>query len=228
MIETRMLYNRQGIRRILYFALTFMISLQLTGCAVGYITFHTEDWHSTQPTPNLANVKISRSYWEEHSPGFSIDKKIDGFVDRILHSRFHILDIQPTPQTGIHNETDRFVIRVKQVVEEISQPGETWLVGGYFSFAVLPAVWNEDHSVAFNIIAPGGEEKTYRYRYTERYYSWLPFLFFGPGYFAAGTTGGSNSSFYEKDRAKILEDITARFMAEAAPFILSHSARQTQ
>lgn len=228
MIETRMFYNRQGKRRILYFALTFMISLQLTGCAVGYITFHKEDWNSAQPTPNLMNVKISRSYWEEQSPGFSIDKKIDGFVDRILHSRFHILNIQPTPQTGIHNETDRFVIRVKQVVEEISQPSKTWLVGSYFSFAALPAVWNQDHSIVFTIIAPGGEEETYRYRYTERYYSWLPLLFFGPGYFAAGTTSGSNSSFYEMDRAKILEDITARFITEAAPFILAHSVVQTQ
>ncbi len=220
MIETRLLFNRQGKRRILHFAMTFMILLQLTGCAVGYRTFQTEDWNSTQPTPNLSNVKISYSYY--HLPGF--DENIGGVVDGLLRSRFHILDIQS--KADIHNETDRFVISVMQVAGKTSLPGEFFGIASYFTFAVLPSFWDEDHSVVFTIIAPGGEEKTYRYRLIERSYSWLPFLFFGPGF----VVGGSGSyAFYDKEKhTKTLEDITAHFMMEAAPFLLSHLARQTQ
>jgi hypothetical protein len=190
-----------------------MISLQLTGCAVGYITFHTEDWISAQPTPNLANVKVScNDNGKIPQQCFSLE--------RVLRSRFHILDIQSVPQTGIHSETKRFVIRPELA------PDTYWGVGKIScyvpSFSVIPGVCEKEYSIVFTIIAPEGEDKTFRYRYSERLYNWLPFAFFGAGYLG---TFDTNRDYYGEDRTKILDDITARFMTEAAPFILSHVVR---
>jgi len=201
--------NRPGPRRLLYIAL-LMISLPLAGCAAGYSTFHTENWDSTQPTPDLSNVKISCYDGKYPSQCSSIE--------RVLQSRFHLLDVHTIPRV-IRNETERFVISAESA-HDMSQISTAWILVSFFTFAAIPAVWDQDSSLAFTVIAPGGEEKTFRYHYTERCYSWLPFVFFGPG-FLMSANGGTD--YYKEDRARIRDDITARFIMEAAPFLLSHT-----
>lgn len=220
MMETKLHRNQPSPRHVLYFALTFMVSLQLAACVVGYETFHTEDWDSMQPMPNLANVKIS----------YIIDMPRSIRPKRILQSRFHILDIQPISQASIHNEMDRFVIRAEETDQKMSLLRGIWASMSIFSFSVIPAVIDRDTSVTCSITAPGGEEKTFHYSYTERLYNWLPFIFFSPGIYGGinAPTQAQVFDSYQKDRTKIRDGIIVRFMTEASPFILSHTARSAQ
>ncbi len=201
--------NRQAI----HFALIFIILIQLAGCAVGYITFKTEDHDAIQPYGKMANTKIS----------YNVPDPLLRFsLERTLRARFHLLDVQPTgnKEPNINNESDRFLINA----EKSSEPSPIYIVWGitsYLSFATIPAILDDDQYITFTIIAPGGEEKTFRYQYTERLYSWMPFMFFGPGFFA--TTEGYD--LYMEDRVKTLDEITTRFVTEAATFILSRSTQ---
>lgn len=189
----------------MHFVLTFIILIQMAGCAVGYMTFKTEDLDTTQPNGKMADVKISYNV---------PDPFLRFSLERTLRGRFHVLDVQATSKT----EPERFLINAK-ISSEMSPLNMAWFITSFLSFATIPAIVDDDRHIAFTVIAPGGEEKTFRYQYTERLYSWMPFMFFGPGVFA--TTEGYD--LYTEDRVKTFDEITTRFVTEAAPFILSRS-----
>lgn len=88
------------------------------------------------------------------------------------------------------------------------------------SFAVIPVVAAQDHTATFAIRAPGGEEATYSYRYKERTYSWLPFLFLNPGFVSAGLDSYERS--YQEEQLELYDVIVTRFVQDATLFMQAH------
>jgi len=227
MIETKPPCNHPKKRQILQIALIFMMSLQLMGCIVGYKTFKTDALNSNQPRENLPDVKIS--YGDKisicsgksdcHDDSYPTLLRIS--LERTLRTNFHILDIEQIPRDSFQrNEPNHFLILTKES-PEAPGVGLAWALISIVSFATIPAFWDFDYSFEFTIITPGGEEKPFRYHYTERIYSWLPFVFFGPPVYMSLT---SHIDSTQQDRLKGYDEMITRLMTDATPFILSHKA----
>ena len=188
-----------------------------SGCAVGYITYHTDAAEQKLPPPELAAIKISYAYT---SPDRNVEKDASFPLafERTLRSRFHILDLHKAEWAESRN-AERFVISVQQHSE--ANP-INYVLGSIhmFSFAIIPVVLQGRENIVFSVRSPLGVEKRYEYSYSERAYSWLPFMFFAPEFFAAPMVA---QDYVQQDEIRVLENITTRFMIDAAPFIKEQS-----
>jgi hypothetical protein len=194
---------------------TLSISLQLAGCGfIGYETFKTDAKNISEPLPHLENTKIAYSiyypkpkYWREMY--FALTKT--------LQTKFQILD-----NYSYSDDRDIFHLYAEISTESSAQPKEPPFflsIIHLFSLSTIPITWSEKNFVTFTVVAPNGEIKTFTYSLSIRYYSWLPFVLFNPGF------GGNLSKwfeYYQEDRVKMFDRIATRFMVDAAPFILSH------
>jgi hypothetical protein len=195
----------------LLFVLICVTALLTAGCQVGYKTFSTDNGTIPQPMVNFEKLKVSISF-------IQVVKRTELWLalHRTLRGRYHIIDIQPT---AIPNDPERFVIEVWLSLPETTAAGQAGENLSYFG--VIPVTWPEKYSLTFKVIAPGGEQKIFSYSYTERSYSWgLIFFFFGPGFWEDADF--RLVDIYQEDRIAVFDEITARFMSDAASFISSH------
>jgi len=197
----------------LLFVPILLIPLHLSGCAIGYITFHTEHWETTEPPSQLDGVIISYN---------TDNESVSSSLERMLRGRFHVLDIQQTTEAGLQNNApEQFIISVRTATGKLSTAEIAWAALSLLSCATIPVTVGEDFPITYTVIAPGGDQRTFQYRYTERSYSWLPLLLFGPELFAVFPGGGPTDT-YDDERVNMLDKITIRFLTEATPFILAH------
>jgi hypothetical protein len=196
--------------------LIIIVSLSLTGCPAGYAAFNHKELSITEPFPSLAQIKISflkpepksSSYWES-----VYSEELYFSLSRTLRSRYRIFDINS-------NQQEKFIITAEHSPKSLKGDIETgvWSFIHRYSLAAVPMIWNEKHSLIFTVTAPSNKKRTFIYDYTIRYYSWLPFLLFDPGFIL--TTEGWMDSYQDR-RIRLYDEITALFMQEAAPFFLS-------
>ncbi len=191
-------------------------ALLQSGCAVGYITFHSDTAEEKPSIAQLPEIKIAYSYANPDRNRIR-ENTFSLAFERSMRSRFGILDLQKIATTGTQN-SERFVIDVEQRSEG---PSINYVLAAInvVSLSIIPGVVTDYEDIVFTMRSPQGEEERYRYRYTERVYSWLPFMFFAPGFMAGPQIG---HDYYQEDRLKIIEDITTQLMIDAAPFIREH------
>ena len=205
-------------------AMTVMVlgffALLQSGCAVGYITFHSDIAERKQSIGQLPNIKIAYSYANPDRSRVR-ENTFSLAFERSLRSRFSILDLQKITAAGTQN-SERFVIDVEQRSEG---PSINYVLAAInvVSFAIIPGFVSDYEDIVFTMRSPQGEERRYKYRYTERAYSWLPFMFFAPGFMAGPQIG---HDYYQEERLKIIEDITIQLMIDAAPFITDQHRQQ--
>lgn len=193
-------------------------ALLQSGCAVGYISFHYDVPEQMLSTIQLPDIKIAYSY-ANPSNDYKAENTFWMGFERSLRGRFSIVDLQQIAASGTQN-SERFVIDVEQKGSEIPSIDFVWGVIGFISFAIIPCVFSDHQDIIFTMRSPQGEEKRYQYRYTERSYSWLPFMFFAPGFKDYPLKTPLVYDSYQEERLKTIEDITTRFMIDAAPFII--------
>jgi len=196
-------------RSILLIVFLVILTFQLLGCAAGYYSYKTTDQSITQPTVNLSDVKI-----------FYIATSEANTIERILRERFLIADIKKIGNTNIQKDSDRIVISFKLHYEDYPWTSQLWGIVSAVSLATIPAIVDRDATVTFEVIAPNGDEKKCQYRFTERFYSWLPFMFLAPDFWYIFLDGKDD---HQQKKVTMLDQITTRFVVDATPFIVSHS-----
>lgn len=143
-----------------------------------------------------------------------MDSLFSSAFEDTLRTHFHILDVNKVASLD-DQEARQFAIGIERRTKD-SRLNYLLMAINVASFAIIPCVVNEREQITFTVRSPWGAENTFQYSYTERYYSWLPFMLFSPGFTANPRTTHDD---YKEERLKIFEDITSRFMIEAAPFI---------
>jgi hypothetical protein len=204
------------ILRVLYLLIVSLICLQLTGCAVGYMTFKTHGSDSKRTDKNIANLKFSYSVHSEKLNFERYEQKIGASFERILRRRFHILDVQQIPQPDTKKDPERYIVHIDISVDRLSLAEEVWTTLSIISFAAIPATADFTYSLQYSIFTPDGDAKIFHYSYDERSYSWLPFFFFGPRFLLFLWTEGN---LYDKERIKVFDGITERFILDATPLL---------
>ncbi len=200
------------------FAVLFIAAVHLAGCVGAYVTFPANDLAPAPqlPATNLSLLKISYTPFDGT---FKNDYAMS--LERTLRKRFQILDIKQISKSA-PDAPDRFIIQPEQKFD-YSALSMIWFGVNFLSIGTIPAVSTQTDHVELTIIAPGGDDKkTFQYSYKERFYSWVPLLFFNPDYAFVLISGGEN---YEDDRAKAIDAIVTQFMIDATPFIQSHTAQ---
>ncbi len=201
-------------RNLLLIILT-VCAVNIAGCAAGYRTFKTDAATPAALPEKLTNIRISYS-----SSGGKLRNDLALSVERTLRGRFNVMDIQNASRPGGSPSSDRFALIVDERREN-SLGDNIWFVGHLLSLATIPAYINTDKYLTLTIVAPDGNKRTFQYRYSERLWSWLPFMFFGPGYVAVFDT---ETDDYQQKRIEMADIIVTRFMVDVTPFIRDHWA----
>jgi hypothetical protein len=183
----------------------------LSGCIAGYYSYKTANEIKTLTTEDIAEIKISYA-------GNS-NSDLASSIERTLRERFRVININKIEDKDFRKDPERIALRGTLKHEDPSRASKIWFFTSFFSLAVIPAVINENATVTFEVIAPNGDEKTFRYEYTERFYSWLPFLFFSPDFFFVFMNGIDDP----KKLNETFDQITSQFIVDANQFIVSHA-----
>jgi hypothetical protein len=211
---------RQSEQSLLLVVL-LMIMFNTAGCATGYATFSSDDSVVSGAPKDLSGVRISYSSSYESVDGELLsaydkrDELLDYSFEKTLRSRFNILDISKTSSLGTTPKPNELRVHMS-VTSTIPLFSQTWFIISALSFATIPAVATQENEMSFRLIAPNAGEKNFQYTYSERVYSWLPFLFLRPGFILP------LQDVYQEERVRIVSAITTRFMVEATPFIVTH------
>lgn len=179
----------------------------LTSCATGFVSFSAEDSNSKQPVDLR---KASIMYAEPISPNLLFS------LQRTLRERYRVLDLQPLPKE-LPIGKNYFIIHTHHEIKT-SLASNIMLFTSFFTFAIMPGVWTENHTLGFTLTS-GPDERNYQYSWHERSYSWLP-LFFIPHDFDYSINGGND--YLQNEKLHTLDKIVTHFIDDATPFLISH------
>ncbi len=220
----RFLFSNLGaaiIRFLPAFLLIVLIvaGLQLTGCStMGFKSFSVEGPDQQQPPAKLEGLSII------YTTNRPLSRELSFAIEKTLRERYQVFDVRPLSGNAFPLARNSFLIRVDSQ-SHAPIPGQVMLGINFLTFAVIPATWSENHTMLVTLVAPDGREKDFRYFWSERGYSWLPMILFGPKYFMNISI---ETDLYQEERIEILSRIMARFLNEASPFILMHIGGHNQ
>jgi hypothetical protein len=141
-------------------------------------------------------------------------------LEKTLRERYRIFDIQRLAKNAAPEDRNAFLVRIHGT-NDSSIPGLAMAVLNFLSGAIIPATWRENYTLLFTVVAPDGQEKSFHYSWSERVYSWLPMIVFGPKFTVNIST---ELNYYQDERLRILDEIMKRFMDDASRFILVRAA----
>jgi hypothetical protein len=205
---------RYLVVRFLPVLILIAVSLQGAGCStVGFKSFSHDGTGEQHATAKLKGISFAYKGDKYLSP------EVAFALEKCLRERYHVVDIQPLAPNGSPADRNTVLIRIHSS-GRYSLPGQVMMVLNFLSAAIVPATWSETTILEFTLTSPDGE-KFFRYSWSERVYSWLPMILFGPKY---ALNLNAEMDQYQPERIRVLDDIMTRFLDEAAPFILFRSS----
>jgi len=196
----------------------------LTGCFGGYATFSQREQVTFVSSTKLEQISVllvrpdpkTLYYWE-----LKCSDELYFSLARTLRSKYNVVDMNSNAQNRITIIAEHYPRN--PITHRLHLNEGLWSFIHGVSFGMVPMIWNEKHSIVFNLTLPTKKDnKKFSYDYSIRYYSWLPFLLLDPGFiFSEGWEDN-----YSEKRIELYDEITTRFIQEATPLILSQTDEQ--